>query len=138
MFEFIAFIIFMIAFVGLALDNIRLKQKINFLNTQLLQTALDKSIMIDKINKQEVLPSPVEDTEAFFKFLSDSREWAFKYIEDVQEGIVKFINEVEPSIGYFDSFGDVMETPMHPLMRKISLAYKDLKKFVPEDYGKIE
>lgn len=138
MLEFIAFIIFMIAFIGLSLDNVRLKYKITSLNLQLLQTVLDKNIIVDKINKQDLPPSQIEDSEAFFKFLSDSREWAFKYIEDVQEGITKFIDEVGPSIEYFDSFGDVMETPMHPLMRKISLSYKNLKKFVPDDYGKIE
>jgi hypothetical protein len=138
MFEFIAFVIFMIAFVGLLLDNLRLKNKITGLNIQLLQVALDRNIMIDKINKREVSIQPIEDSEAFFKFLSDSREWAFKYIEDVQGGIVKFIDEVDPSVEYFDSYGEVMETPLHPIMRKISLAYKDLKKFIPDDYGKIE
>jgi len=136
--EFISFIIFMIAFVGLVFDNVRLKHKTTALNIQLLQVALDRNIMIDKIKNQEVPTGPIEDTEAFFKFLSDSREWAFKYIEDVQEGIHRFIEEVSPSIEYFDEYGDVMETAMHPSMRVISAAFKDLKKFVPEDYGKIE
>lgn len=138
MLEFISFIIFMIAFVGLVIDNVRLKHKTTALNLQLLQVSLDRNIMLDKIKNQEIPKGPVEDTEAFFKFLSDSREWAFKYIEDVQEGIHKFIKEVSPSVEYFDEYGSVMDTPMHPSMRIISSAFKDLKKFVPEDYGKIE
>jgi hypothetical protein len=73
--------------------------------------------------------------ENFIKFLSDSRDWAFGYIEDVQKGLTKFIEEVDPSINYFSEFSTLSEGhPLHDDMKKISIAYKDLKKFLPEDY----
>jgi hypothetical protein len=31
--------------------------------------------------------SPLEETQGFVKFISDSRDWAFTYIEDVQTAI---------------------------------------------------
>lgn len=73
--------------------------------------------------------------ENFIKFLSDSRDWAFAYIEDVQKGLNKFIEDVDPSINYFSEFSTLSEGhPLHEDMKKISIAYKDLKKFLPEDY----
>jgi hypothetical protein len=51
--------------------------------------------------------------ENFIKFLSDSRDWAFEYIEEY--GLV----------------GDAY--PHYHSMKKISAAYKDLKKLLPEE-----
>jgi hypothetical protein len=76
-------------------------------------------------------------TESFIKFLSDSRDWAYKYIEDVQESISSFVSEVEPEIAYFDEYGLVGDAyPHYHSMKKISKAYKDLKKVLPDE-GKL-
>ena len=86
-------------------------------------------------NKKEIDPS----SEAFLKFVSDSRDWAYQYIDEVQEGINKFIVDVEPEIAYFDEYGIVGSAyPHYYSMKKISSAYKELKGLLPEDYGKIE
>jgi len=72
--------------------------------------------------------------ENFIKFLSDSRDWAFEYIEDVQKQLENFIRDIEPEIMYFDEYGVVGDAyPHYYSMKKISSAYKDLKKLLPEE-----
>jgi alpha-L-fucosidase len=72
--------------------------------------------------------------ENFIKFLSDSRDWAFEYIEDVQKQLETFVRDVEPEIMYFDEYGVVGDAyPHYHSMKKISSAYKDLKKLLPEE-----
>jgi alpha-L-fucosidase len=72
--------------------------------------------------------------ENFIKFLSDSRDWAFEYIEDVQKQLEEFIKDIEPEILYFDEYGVVGDAyPHYHSMKKISSAYKDLKKLLPEE-----
>ena len=72
--------------------------------------------------------------ENFIKFLSDSRDWAFEYIEDVQTQLETFVRDVEPEIMYFDEYGLVGDSyPHYHSMKKISAAYKDLKKLLPEE-----
>ena len=71
--------------------------------------------------------------ESFIKFLSDSRDSAFEYIEEVQAGITNFVEDVDAEISYFDEYGDVMAMqPNYQSMKKISMAYKKLKKLLPE------
>ena len=77
--------------------------------------------------------------EAFLKFVSDSRDWAYQYIDEAQESLNKFITDVEPEIAYFDEYGIASSAyPHYYSMKKISGAYKELKKLLPEDYGKID
>jgi hypothetical protein len=72
--------------------------------------------------------------ENFIKFLSDSRDWAFEYIEDVQKQLENFVRDIEPEIMYFDEYGIVGDAyPHYHSMKKISSAYKDLKKLLPEE-----
>jgi hypothetical protein len=72
--------------------------------------------------------------ENFIKFLSDSRDWAYSYIEDVQQGLSKFVDEIDSEISYFDEYGIVGDAyPHYHSMKKISNAYKDLKKLLPEE-----
>ena len=72
--------------------------------------------------------------ENFIKFLSESRDWAFEYIEDVQTQLETFVRDVEPEIMYFDEYGLVGDAyPHYHSMKKISAAYKDLKKLLPEE-----
>ena len=71
--------------------------------------------------------------ESFIKFLSDSRDSAFDYIEEVQSGISKFVEQVDPEISYFKEYGGLMAmAPNYNSMKKISEAYKELKKLLPD------
>lgn len=101
----------------------------NTLNLLLMQ----QSVSDGKKTDQE------ESNEAFLKFVSDSRDWAYAYIEDVQKSLNEFITNIEPEILYFDEYSDLMAAePNYNSMKKISGAYKELKKLLPEEYGKID
>jgi len=94
-------------------------------------------VMNNKIEKaRSILKSPSDEDihrENFLKFLSDSRDWAFSYIENVQEGLNKFVADIDQHIAYYDEYGIVAEgTPHDFAMKKISVAYKELKTLLPE------
>jgi hypothetical protein len=80
-----------------------------------------------------------QSNEDFLKFISDSRDWAYEYIDEVQAALSKFITDIEPEVLFFDQYGDLMSAePNYNSMKKISGAYKELKKLLPDDYGKID
>ena len=109
--------------------------KIFILKKRVLALAISLTKVEDIFNskKEEESHSDVHK-ENFIKFLSDSRDWAYEYIEDVQEGLLKFVNDIEPEIAYFDEYGLVGDAyPHYHSMKKISGAYKELKKLLPED-----
>ena len=138
MIEFIAFTLFIILFFMLVFKNIQLKTKLSSTTLELLKAHIDKTIISEKLlevnNKKEIDPS----SEAFLKFVSDSRDWAYQYIDEVQEGLNKFITDIEPEILYFEEYGIVGSAyPHYYSMKKISSAYKELRTLLPEDYGKI-
>lgn len=140
MIEFIAFVIFIILFFILVVDNLRLRLVHRSNIIQLLEIATERNIISAKLldfTEQKVEPSD-SVSEGFLKFISDSREWAFEYIENVQLGISKFINDAGPSIEYWEKYGSAMDTPLDTGMSKISVSYKELKSLLPEDYGKID
>jgi hypothetical protein len=99
------------------------------------------SLAISLVKVEEVFNSTKKEDsdsdvhkENFIKFLSDSRDWAYLYIEDVQNGLSKFVDDIEPEIAYFDEYGLVGEAyPHYHSMKKISQAYKELKKLLPEE-----
>ncbi len=98
-----------------------------------------KILLEQEISKEQSKTNQEQTNEAFLKFVSDSRDWAYQYIEDVQGSIGKFITDIEPEISYFDEYGVVGDAyPHYHSMKKISAAYKELKKVLPEDYGKID
>lgn len=125
------FVFLTLLFLSLYLVQIKKNRTIlaNTLNLLLMQQAISDENKTD----QE------ESNEAFLKFVSDSRDWAYQYIDDVQASLNKFIANVEPEIAYFDEYGEVGSAyPHYHSMKKISGAYKELKKLLPEDYDRIE
>lgn len=106
-------------------------------NRAILANTLRLLVMQESINTENKTDKEQSD-EAFLKFVSDSRDWAYQYIDDVQAGINKFVNDIEPEITYFDEYGVVGSAfPHYHSMKKISGAYKELKKLLPEDYDRI-
>jgi hypothetical protein len=141
MIELVAFSIFIISFFVLVFNNFRLNLRLSELRLELIKAHLDKTIISEKLIKMVEAKNKTEDSssEAFLKFLSDSRDWAYQYIEDVQAELDKFITDIEPEISYFKEYGDVGSmAPNYYSMKKISTAYDELKKLLPEDYDKIE
>lgn len=141
MIELAAFAFFILLFFTLIVNNIRLSLKLSSVYKELLQSNIDKTVIAEKLfeaSARELLKKET-DSDAFLKFVSDSRDWAYQYIEDVQTSLNKFISDIEPEIAYFDEYGVVGSAfPHYHSMKKISGAYKELKKLLPEDYGKID
>jgi hypothetical protein len=105
-------------------------------NREILAHTLQLLIMQQSVN-DETKTDKEKANEDFLKFVSDSRDWAYQYIEDAQESLNKFITEIEPEITYFDEYGVVGSAyPHYYSMKKISAAYKELKKILPDNYGK--
>jgi hypothetical protein len=125
----------------LIFNNVRLNIRLSEVRLEVIKAYLEKTIVSEKlVQMSEEKNNKNEDSsEAFLKFISDSRDWAYQYIDDVQEGLNKFVTDIEPEIAYFDEYGIVGSAfPHYHSMKKISEAYKELKKLLPEDYDKIE
>lgn len=141
MFDFIFFVVFISFFFILITDNILMRRKLHKTKAEAVQTYINMSIVVDDLKQklEDKTTTPIDKSEGFIKFISDSREMAFKYIERVQESVNKFINDIEPEIDYFDEYGIVGDAyPHYYSMKKISQAYKELKELLPSDYGKID
>jgi uncharacterized membrane protein YvbJ len=139
--EFAAFTLFIILFFILVFKNVQLKVKLSSTTVELIKAHLDKTILSEKLVEFSEKKNKLEDpsSEAFLKFISDSRDWAYTYIDEVQSSLNKFITDLEPEILYFDTYGDLMGAePNYNSMKKISGAYKELKKLLPEDYDRID
>jgi hypothetical protein len=107
-------------------------------NIQMIAQTLE-FFMLQEAQQEQAKTDKEQFNEDFLKFISDSRDWAYTYIEDVQASLDKFITDIEPEILFFDQYGDLMAAePNYNAMKKISVSYKELKKFLPEDYGKID
>lgn len=114
---------------------IQRKRTLNALE-KYVEAEIQKAIVLEKLEeaiKENELKS-IEGSDGFLKFVSDSREWAFKYIEDVQEAFSKFDKTVMPDLDYADTYGMLsMDMPSKDALARISKAYKELKKMLPED-----
>jgi len=107
-------------------------------NVKMIAQTLEFFILQEE-QKEKTKTDKEQFNEDFLKFISDSRDWAYTYIEDVQASLNKFITDIEPEIVYFDEYGVVGTAyPHYYSMKKISGAYKELKKLLPEDYGRID
>jgi hypothetical protein len=139
--EFVAFGIFIFLFFVLIINNIRFSLKLSSASQKLIQAYIDNTILAEKLfeTSARIIVKKETDSDAFLKFVSDSRDWAYQYIDEVQEGLNKFITDIQPEIAYFDEYGEVGSAyPHYHSMKKISVAYKELKKLLPEDYDRIE
>jgi len=97
--------------------------------------------MLQESQKEQMKTDKEKANEDFLKFVSDSRDWAYQYIEEVQSGLKLFIDEVGPQVEYYDKYGSAVDGMIAPhdfALKKISGAYKELKKLLPNDYGRID
>ena len=140
MLDFFAFFIFIALFFVLVVRNIMLSLKVSSITKSLLQSEVDKNILAEKLFESSArnLMQKDESSEAFLKFVSDSRDWAYQYIEGVQSSLDSFITDVEPEIAYFDEYGIASSAyPHYHSMKKILESYNELKKLMPEESEKI-
>jgi hypothetical protein len=118
-----------------------------FFSLFLVQTKKNRVILANTLNlllmqqsmNDENKTDEQKSNEAFLKFVSDSRDWAYQYIDEVQESLTKFVSDIEPEIAYFDEYGQVGSAyPHYHSMKKISAAYKELKKMLPNEDSAID
>ena len=113
------FILSIVIFFTLAVDNVRQRLRVSRLDKEVNQSIADYIALSGKM--EEVVKNTdekkIEQTEGFLKFVSESRDWAFQYIERVQIAI--------------KNFQDIF----HPFAREY---YKDKEKPVSQDeFGKL-
>ena len=135
-FELIAFSVFIVLFFALLVHNYILASKKRKLLSIIAQLEVDKKIFYQKLSelmdvKQTI--TDVEQTEGFLKFISKSRDWAFKYIEDVQAAIDQFSGKVGPELEYLRTYGSLVGVTQLSSFNKISEAYVELLKVMPND-----
>jgi hypothetical protein len=109
-------------------------------NIQIIAQTIE-FLMMQGAQQEQIKTDKDQFNEDFLKFVSDSRDWAYQYIEEVQSGLKLFIDEVGPQIEYYDKYGSAVDGMISPhdfALKKISGAYKELKKLLPDDYGKID
>lgn len=126
MYEFLLYGFLSITFISFVISTIVLKKK----NANL--TASIITLLLENANKQQDKDDKNLNTnEGFVKFLSDSRDWAFAYIEEVQATLNRFVDEVGPDIEYYRTFGQAVESPHSETLDRISKAYAELEKVLP-------
>jgi hypothetical protein len=134
--DFIAFAILGFFVFVLLINNLRLRSRTRKLSAQVVQIALDKNVISEQLKKilDKKDSESIEQSEGFLKFVSQSRDWAFDYIEQVQAALLEFRNKVEPQILYAKTYGTTVGESTHSIIvDKISDAYDDLVKIMPED-----
>jgi alpha-L-fucosidase len=134
----IALIVTSLIAVSFAIAYFSVLKKLEVVSKSFAQMVTLNATMREAFETSLQSPVSKEDQdihkENFIKFLSDSRDWAFEYIEDVQKQLENFVRDIEPEIMYFDEYGVVGDAyPHYHSMKKISSAYKDLKKMLPEE-----
>lgn len=133
--DLVAFIALGTVIAILIVSVIALNAQKSRLAGKLLQTTIEKmtalNILEDALSEKE--SNSVEQTEGFLKFVSDSRNWAFDYIEEVQAGLAKFQASVKPHLDYINKYGSLIDNPVQGSIDKISEAYKELEKLMPEN-----
>jgi pantothenate synthetase len=134
--EGVAYGMLLLIIVVLLINNLAIRSKNRRLSADIIQIALDKSIISKKLKEEldKKDSESIEKSEGFLKFISQSRDWAFDYIEQVQAALLEFKNKIEPEILYAKTYGTVSgQSPHTIIIDRISDAYDDLLKVMPED-----
>ena len=130
----VSFTLFITVFIYLAFKFNKLKSENHNLKVEMINILQENQVLKNTLENGGVDKSSIEKSDAFLTFLNQSRDWAFEYIENVQKGITVFVDEVEPLLMYFDAYADAGPLgPNYDALKKISVAFKDLRKLLPEE-----
>jgi hypothetical protein len=127
------FILSIIVFFVLAIDNLRVRLKASRLNAEVNQSVADY-IAISKKMEETLKNSDeqkIEQTEGFLKFVSESRDWAFQYIEGVQIAIKNFQDVFHPFATEY--YKDKEKPISQDEFGKLFEAYKKLIEELPDE-----
>ena len=134
--DIVAFGVSLFIIVILLINNLAIRSKNRKLSAEVIQIALDKAVISQRLKEEldKKDSDSIEQSEGFLKFISQSRDWAFDYIEQVQAALLEFKNRVEPQILYAKTYGTTTgESPHTIIIDRISDAYDELAKIMPED-----
>ena len=134
--DIVAFGVSLFIIVILLINNLAIRSKNRKLSVEVVQIALDKAVISQRLKEEldKKDSESIEQSEGFLKFISQSRDWAFDYIEQVQAALLEFKNRVEPQILYAKTYGTTTgESPHTIIIDRISDAYDDLVRIMPED-----
>ncbi len=129
------FILSIVIFFTLAVDNVRQRLRVSRLDKEVNQSIADYIALSGKM--EEVVKNTdekkIEQTEGFLRFVSESRDWAFQYIERVQISIKNFQDVFHPMAKeYYEN----KEKPFN--QEKFGTLFEAYKKLIEElpDEGK--
>ena len=127
------FILSIVIFFTLAVDNVRQRLRVSRLDKEVNQSIADYIALSGKM--EEVVKNTdekkIEQTEGFLKFVSESRDWAFQYIERVQIAIKNFQDIFHPfAIEYYK---DKEKPVSQDEFGKLFQAYKKLIEELPDE-----
>lgn len=134
-FDLLAFGIVAVVVTALLFEVTRLRIKRKKLANEVIQLTLEKMSLLYMLEKAatEQESKDIEKTDGFLKFVSDSRDWAFDYIEQVQAALGTFTKAAGPDIKYIVKYGLLIEHPLQESIKRISEAYIELEKLLPEE-----
>jgi hypothetical protein len=112
------------------LDNLVQRKRKNNLLKLYIQSLVDIDILKNELQTKADVKALTE-TEAFVKFLSDSRDKAYEYIESVQESLKKFFDNALPQIKYYNTYGKSVPSHLEPIVDKLVESIEDLEKVMP-------
>lgn len=90
--ELIVYSFLTLLFVCLIFNNVKIKYKNFELQQKLLESMLNRNMLLENMKALSKSKSIVED-DGFNKFINQSRDWAFQYIEFAQLELNKIINQ---------------------------------------------
>lgn len=123
MYEIMLIVLVSVIVLLLIANNVRLFLKNRKALEALIQSFVERDALEQMIKSQALsVEKPIDQTEGFIKFLSESREWAFNYIENVQDEITKFGVVLE----------EAKSQTKDAALKKILAGYEELKKFLPD------
>jgi hypothetical protein len=134
------FILSIIVFFVLAIDNLRVRLKASRLNSEVNQSVADYIALSEKM--EEALKNndeqKIEQTEGFLKFVSESRDWAFQYIERVQIAIKNFQDVFHPIAEQYYKDKKFMACRRRLARKSLESCLKLIRKLIEElpDEGK--
>lgn len=124
---------FIVSTISLAISYVLLLKQLTKTSEALAKLIIISDFLTNATNPSQDQEDLDTSKESFIKFLSESRDWAFEYIEEVQTNLQEFVDKVSPDIDYFDQYGVIGSGPENDALKRISKAFKELKRLLPEE-----
>ena len=123
----IAYSITFVLVIALLAYIVRLRKILNNSLERVLELTINQNLLMDELHKalQKIEEKPIESSDGFIKFMTESREAAFNFITEIQDATKQFRNDI----------GEIENSPKKSKDIKIMLeAFSKLeKKILPND-----